>query len=197
MTAVASRRRLWITVPATAIGLAWLAGLVGFIASPQIFAVDVPRIEPPPSGRHNLLQLGLGPSLRASSFDADWSTHHHPLFLIDGRLHPQTLEKWVSSPRDRRPWVEARWRDDRELEEVVLRHAGSVEDGALAVRRYRLTCLDADGRPVPGGELQVDDNRQPLATHPLRCPRARGVRIDFAPQENDVVRLYEIQVWGR
>lgn len=189
--------RRWVTLSGVALAVAWTAGLVGFVASPGVFAVDVPRIEQPPQGRHNLAQVSLGPTVRASSFYADWSAHHHPLFLIDGRAQPQALEKWASSPRDRRPWVEILWREDRELDTVVVRHAGSVEDAGLTVRRYQITCLDAGGRRRLASALRVDDNSQTVATHPLHCAHSRGLRVDVWTEANDVARLYEIEAWGR
>lgn len=146
------------------------------------------------AAEQNLAAWDLGPTVRASSYFRDWAAQHHPAFLVDGRARPEPIEKWASGPRDRHPWVEIEWREPHDLARVVLTHAGRFEPAAYTVRRYGVTCL----RPGGGPSIAVRDNVQPVATHELDCPGARGVRLDFQPNdERDVVRLYEIEAWGR
>jgi hypothetical protein len=172
----------------------WLFGLVSFVAADGHFASSMPRRRPDPDGLHNLVLWELGPTVRASSFFGDWLNHHHPFFLVDGRMHPDVVEKWASAERDPRPWLEILWREERTLERVVIRHAGSVESEAFTARRYRVTCLKAAGH---GPALDIEDNEAPVATHDLACPQARGVRIDFHRNGGDIVRVFEVEAWGR
>jgi len=173
---------------------AWLFGLVSFVAADGHFEATLPRQRKEPRGLHNLALWHLGPTVRASSYFADWTSHHHPLFLVDGREHPDLVEKWASAETDRRPWLEIRWREEHDLERVVIQHAGMLENSGFTVRRYGVRCLLASG---PGPRLDVEANEAPIATHELVCPRARGIRIDFVRNGNDLVRIYEVEAWGR
>ncbi len=179
------------------IGLAgaWLCGFVLFAFADGHIEVSLPRKRTPTGQVENLAAWDLGPTVRASSYFADWSGHHHPVFLLDGRAHPGVLEKWASSVHDRHPWVELLWREPHDLERVVLRHAGSVESQALTVHRFMAFCLTQTGL---GPSVQVEDNQDAVATHALVCAQARGVRVEFEPNDaNDIVRVYELETWGR
>ena len=173
---------------------AWLFGLVTFVAADGYFEATLPRRRTPPAEIHNLSLWDLGPTIRASSYHGDWSAHHHPLFLVDGRDRPELVEKWVSAERDHHPWVEITWRESHDLERVVLRHAGSLESAAYTARRYTLRCLTEAGA---GPSLVVNSNEAAVASHDLACRRARGLRIEFDPDGADVVRLFEVETWGR
>jgi hypothetical protein len=172
----------------------WLFGLSSFVAADGHFEGTLPRQRAEPEGLHNLALWDLGPTVRASSYFADWLNHHHPFFMVDGREHPDMVEKWASGERDKHPWVEILWREEHALARVVIHHAGSIEDAALTLRRYSVTCLTAAGR---GPRVDIDANQEPVATHELVCPRARGIRIDCTRNGDDIVRFYEVEAWGR
>jgi hypothetical protein len=175
----------------------WLVGLACFALADGHIEVTLPRRQTPPSGSHNLASWKLGPTVRASSYYGDWGGHHHPLFLVDGREHPSVVEKWASGALDRHPWVELLWREPHDLERVVLRHAGDLESASFTVHRYTIACLTrvGDGR---GPSLLVEDNQVSLATHALACTGARGVRVDFVPNDStDIVRVFELETWGQ
>jgi hypothetical protein len=189
-------RRLGLALAVLVAG-AWLFGLVRFVLASGEFEARLPRRMAPPPGEHNLAAQQYGPLVRASSFNRNPIGYHHPWFLVDGRDHPQLLEKWGTAANDRAPWVEVRWREPRTLDRVVIRHAGDVEGDHVTVRAYTLTCLRApDGAPGPA--LQVHDNRAKVATHPLACPDAIGVRFATRlPASMDILRLYELEAWGQ
>ena len=189
------RRKLAGLLALGTLAAAWVIGLALFVRADGHFELSLPRTRMPPAGRHNLAARDQGPTVRVSSYYGDWKNHHHPLFLVDGRANPDLEEKWASDLHDRRPWVEVLWRETHQLETVVLRHAGVVEANDLTVRRYTITCLVAAGR---GPSLQIDDNHAAIATHDLPCANARGVRVDFQPNDpHDVVRLFGLETWGR
>jgi hypothetical protein len=173
---------------------AWLFGLVSFVRADGHFEATLPRRHPPPAGLHNLSRWDLGPTVRASSYFGDWMGHHHPLFLVDGREQPDLVAKWASAGRDRHPWIEILWREPHDLERVVLHHAGSRESPALTVRRYTVACLTASG---VGPRVDVEANEADVATHALVCHQARGIRISFTRNDDDIVRVYEVETWGR
>ncbi len=189
-------RRFKIWMPALALlGGLWLWGLVSFVAADGHFELTLPRLRNPPAGLHNLSLWDLGPTIRASSFYGDWGSHHHPAFLVDGRVHPDMVEKWASAERDRHPWVEITWREKHDLERVVIRHAGSVESSDLTAHRYTLRCL---GGSEPAPTLEVTSNQDSVATHPLACSQVQGIRIDFVPNDSKgIVRIYEVETWGK
>jgi hypothetical protein len=120
-------------------------------------------------------------------------SQHHPLFLIDGRTAPTLLEKWVSAGKDRAPWVEITWREPHNLDRVVIRHAGEYEGAVLTLQNYDLTCM---GGAAPAS-VKITDNHAPVAVHALPCAGARGVRLDAHVKDHEIVRLYEIEAWGR
>jgi len=172
----------------------WLWGLVVFIRRPAPFELELPRRRPPPAVSHNLARWDLGPTLRASSYYGDWIDHHHPVFAVDNQASPDLTEKWASARSDEHPWIEVLWRESHTLERVVLRHAGNVEAGHLTARNYRITCL----RPGGGGpEINVQSNTETLASHELPCDNARGVRIELERNGTEIVRLFEVETWGR
>jgi hypothetical protein len=174
---------------------AWLVGLLCFALADGHFEATLPRRQAPPAHSHNMSALEYGPTVRASSYYADWGGHHHPLFLVDGKPRPAMVEKWASGAGDPHPWVEVLWREPHDLERVVLHHAGVVESSALTVRRYTVACLTAQGR---GPSVDVEDNQDSVATHALVCSRVRGVRVTFEPNDkNDIVRVYELETWGQ
>jgi hypothetical protein len=189
----ARRLRPWLLVALVPVGL-WLYGLAVFVARRAPFEAELPRRRQPPSELHNLSRWDFGPTVRASSFHADWLSHHHPLFLVDAKTSPDLVEKWASAQSDLHPWVEILWRESHTLERVVLRHAGSVEGNDLTAQRYRITCLRSGGN---GPSVAVDSNTAAVATHDLHCDNARGVRIDLERKGKELVRLFEVETWGR
>lgn len=193
--AALARRAGWLRVGAAALAIAWLVGLVRLLAAHGHITVSFPWLHRAPAGEHNLAAWDLGPTVKASSYFHDWSAQHHPAFLVDGRAHPSQVEKWASAPTDRHPWVEIDWREPHDLSRVVITHGGAFEDPSATTRRYRVRCVGAvAGAPF----VAVADNTQPVAVHPLPCAQARGVRLDFYPNDPaDLVRIYEIEAWGR
>jgi hypothetical protein len=192
----ARRRRLppWGAAAAVA-GVGWLWGLRLFLAPAPPLTVVVPRRESPPAGVYNLAAARFGPTVRASSYFRDVLAHHHPLFAFDERDKPPMLEKWASSVSDPAPWIEISWREPRDLERVVIRHAGWVEDPAYTIRRYSIRCL---GGPDAGRTVSVEGNEKPVAEHALACAQSRGIRLDLVSNHaGDAVRIYEIEAWGR
>lgn len=173
---------------------AWLFGLWSFVAADGHFEASLPRQRAEPTDEHNLALWALGPTVRASSYFADWLSQHHPLFLVDGLASPDLVEKWASGERDAKPWVEILWRKPHDLERVVIRHAGWLEPPAFTARRYTIRCLDAFGH---GPSLDIDGNEEAVATHALRCAEARGIRIDFQRDGRNLVRVFEVEAWGR
>jgi F5/8 type C domain. len=187
------RIKLWMLGVALFGGL-WLWGLVSFVAADGHIEVVLPRQRTPPAERHNFSLWDLGPTIRASSYYGDWLGHHHPAFLVDGRASPDLVEKWASAERDRQPWVEITWRESHNLERVVVRHAGSLEASGLTIHRYTIHCLTVGGR---GPSLDVKSNEAAVASHDLACTQARGIRIDFEPNDGkDIVRVFEVETWG-
>ncbi len=177
------------------LGGMWLYGLARFVAADGHIEVVLPRRRTPPAQRHNFSLWDLGPTIRASSFYGDWLDMHHPAFLVDGKESPDLEEKWASAESDRHPWVEIVWRESHDLERVVIHHAGSVENPDYTVRRYTVHCLTTRG---PGPSLDVSNNTLAVAVHDLACKQARGIRIDFEPNnDKDIVRVFEVETWGR
>jgi hypothetical protein len=193
------RRAGWWRVGAAALGVAWLVGLVRLLAANGHITVVFPRQHTPPPGEHNLAAWDLGPTVQASSYFHDWASQHHPAFLVDGRARPAVVEKWASAAADRHPWIEIDWREPHDLARVVITHGGAVEGPGATVRRYRIRCLrDGDAVPPAVPSVTVSDNTQPVAVHPLPCSQARGVRLDFYPNDpEDIVRIFEIEAWGQ
>jgi hypothetical protein len=189
----ARRLRPWLLAALALVGL-WLFGLGLFVARRAPFEAELPRRQKPSGELCNLSRWDFGPTVRASSFYADWVNHHHPLFVVDAKASPDMVEKWASAERDPHPWIEILWREEHSLERVVLRHAGSVEGNNLTARRYRITCLQTGGR---GPSVDVDSNTQAVATHDLPCEHARGIHIDFERNDKEIVRVYEVETWGR
>ncbi len=186
--------RLWPWALALTFG-AWVYGLVCFARADGHFQATLPRQKTAPAHSHDLSSWQYGPTVRASSYYADWGGHHHPLFLIDGEASPDLVEKWASGVNDRRPWVELLWREPHDLERVVIHHAGVREPSDFTLRRYSVACLTTNG---VGPAIHIEDNHDAVATHELSCTQVRGVRLRFQPNDdNDIVRVYEVETWGR
>lgn len=179
-------------IGALALATAFGAALVAFVlARPAVEARFPPR-SAHPAGLHDLAAMEYGPLVLASSYDP--AAHHHPAFLVDRRARPTQLEKWASAPGDRRPWVEIHWIGPHDLSEVVVVHGAAFEGAVAPIRRYLITCL-REGSPAAA--LAVEGNTQAVARHALACSAATGVRLDLLPPGADVVRLYEVEAWGR
>lgn len=179
---------------AAALALLWLFGLIGFLRADGVVRLSMPRRESPGPGELNLASYRYGPTVRASSYYRDPTAHHHPMYLVDERRSPALVEKWATAPYDREPWVEIEWRESRQLERVVVHHAGTREGAELTIRSYVVRCLGSDAAP----SVEVSDNQLAVAVHPLRCDGARGVRLELTPNERgDLVRVFEIEAWGR
>ena len=175
--------------------LLWCAGLVLFLRSPGIATVTLPTFAPHPTDEHNLAAAIYGPTVRVSSYYRDFSSQHHPAFLVDGRERPTRVEKWASDDGDAAPWVEIKWQGSHHVARVVIRHGGSVEADDTTSRNYRITCLQSPGQSPT---LKVEDNADKTAKHDLDCPAALGVRVDFLPNTTKALtRIYEIEAWGR
>lgn len=186
--------RTLLRLASLALAVGWLCGAIGFVRSQGAVQLTLSRKAAPPTAEHNLASYRWGPSLRASSYFREPSSHHHPLFLIDGRSDPSPIEKWASALGDRAPWVEIAWREPRAISHVVVQHAGAHEPKPN-LARYTLRCLSDSG---PVTRLAVRGNRDAVATHPLRCGRAKGLRIEWQLDEaDDLARVYEIEVWGQ
>jgi hypothetical protein len=186
--------RALLRLASLALAVGWLCGAIGFVRSQGVVQLTLPRKAAPPAAEHNLASYRWGPSLRASSYFREPSAHHHPLFLVDGRSDPSLVEKWASALGDRAPWVEISWREPRAISRVVVQHAGAHEPKPN-LTRYSLYCLSDS---APATRLAVRGNRDAIASHALRCPRARGLRIEWPLAEtDDVARVYEVEVWGQ
>lgn len=174
--------------------VAWLFGLASFVAADGHFEAALPRQRAQPTGIHNFSLWELGPTVRASSYLSGWNEQHHPLFLVDGRQWPGVVEKWASAQGDRHPWVEILWQKPHDLERVVLRHAGWRETPAFTARRYAIRCLTATGQDAV---VTIAANEAAVAAHELPCRQARGIRLEFERNDDDIVRLFEVETWGR
>jgi len=194
--AEARRRRLSpLGAAGVAAGACWLWGLRLLLSPMPPLTVVVPRRAAPLPGLHNVAAARFGPTVRASSYFRDVLAHHHPLFAFDERSGPSELEKWASSASDPAPWLEVSWREPHDLERVVVRHAGWVEDAMYTVHRYSIRCL---GGPDAGREVSVDGNDKPVAEHALACAGSRGIHLDLTSNgAGDPVRIYEVEAWGR
>jgi hypothetical protein len=170
------------------------AGAWAVVAAAGHFEATLPRQRAEPTDLHNLALWDLGPTVRASSYFADWTAHHHPLFVVDGRGPSDIAEKWASGNRDPAPWLEILWREPHDLERVVIKHAGWLEDSGMTAHRYSLRCLGAAGQEP---RIDITDNQEAVATHALSCAKARGIHIDFQRNGDDIVRVFEVEAWGR
>jgi hypothetical protein len=185
--------RRWLV---TVVLAAWCVGALLFLRADGSLHWRIERSAAPPASEHNAAFYRFGPTLRASSYHREVPSPHHSIFLVDARAEPALLEKWTSDARDRAPWIEIGWREPRRLSRVVIYHAGWREHESLTVRRYRLSCL-VEG-DVRAASLDVTDNVAAIATHPLACERARGLRIDWTPNDaSDQVRIYEVEAWAQ
>ncbi|MGB5547118.1 MAG: hypothetical protein WBM74_11155 [Polyangiales bacterium] len=133
-----------------------------------------------------------GVRARVSSYHV--FANHQPIYAIDGRGSRDLLEKWVSGPQDRAPWIELLFPEPVDFSSVRLTHAGQVEPAEYTMRSYRLSCSDGD---EPRATSRVEGNEASRAEHALTCLQVDRLRIelDIEPGTGrDVVRLYEIEV---
>ena len=190
-----ARRRTIAFALAGVLLIAWSTGFFLFVRRQAVAVVAFPTLETHPAGEHNLVAYRLGTTVRVSSYFRDPFSQHNPAYLVDGRATPTLVEKWASDPGDRHPWVELLWSGKRQVSHLVIRHAGTVESADFTSQEYSLWCLQA--RPVPP-PVVVTDNHAPVAVHALACSGARGVRVRFVPNRpGELVRVFEIEVWGR
>jgi hypothetical protein len=190
------RIRRWLGLGLVCVlALTWALGLLLFLHTGRgTVTVALPALQSHPSGEHNLVARAYGPVLRASSYFRDRIAQHHPAFLVDARSGPGLVEKWASDPKDVNPWIELSWSSEREVCRVRIEHAGHAESSDFTARKYSLTCLASPAPPA----LVVTDNAAAIIEHSLHCRGARGVRIDFLPNTpGDLVRVFEIEVWGQ
>ncbi|MBI5500384.1 MAG: hypothetical protein HY907_09085 [Deltaproteobacteria bacterium] len=155
---------------------------------------------PAPGVRANFAALSAGAVLRVSSYD--WFHSHHPLYAIDELVKPEKTEKWATVQKDRAPWLEIKLAVRADLDELALVLAGAFEDKSFTNREFRVRCLrdERDGGTVVR-EHVVHGNTDAQPKLPLDCPATDRVRIEFQVERvgksADVVRLYEVSVWGR
>ncbi len=177
---------------AAVFGLVFGAALVAFIAARPSVEARFPRRLQHPADLHNLASFEYGPVVVASSYDT--ANHHHPAFLVDRRPHPTRLEKWVSDPADRRPWIEIMWGEPHDLVELVVVQGAAYESILRLTRRALVSCL----RQGSTFEARTIDDLAPVTRVALPCQAASGVRLDFSVRGGtDLVRLYEVEAWGR
>ncbi len=171
---------------------AFAAALVSFLAARPTVEARFPARRAHPRELHDLAAAEYGPRVVASSYEA--AAQHHPAFLVDRRPRPTLLEKWASAPADRRPWIEIRWGEPRELEELVIVQGAAYESARYLARRILLRCLGDDGALAA---QQIDD-AAPITRAALPCQGATGVRLEFPLDPGlDLLRIYEIEAWGR
>lgn len=185
-----------LRVLALAYGVAVLAATAWVAARPRHPVTVRSAAFPPVGSRANLAAAGAGGRVRVSSYDA--FAGHHPAFLLDGRRTAALLEKWASSGEDREPFVEVLLPAPSDVDEVVLAHAGGVENPVYTMERYTLRCLRGEEELF---RQLVEGNTHPLARHAVSCSGVETVRVEFAPgpprSAQAVARLYEVEVWGR
>jgi hypothetical protein len=182
-----------LLLAAAAVAALWLFGLTRFLLADGAIVITLPRRQAPPTGEFDVAAWRFGPTIRVSSYDGYALGPHHPAFLIDERRTPALLEKWVSGPGDRQPWVELTWREPRTLSRIVLHHAGTREDPRFTLDGYTLTCLGSDVAP-----LVITGNTDAVAVHPVDCPHAHGLRLQAQPKASPTpVRLFELEAFGQ
>lgn len=169
-------------------------GLYRFVWRAEGVNVTVAASRPHPLAFHNLASWQYGPSLRVSSYYKDPLSNHHPIFLVDGHVAPSLQEKWASDEHDLAPWVEIIWHEPRSLERVAIRHAGDIESKQLSLRSYQLECLTRNSHAA---RLSVSEASPAVAIHDFKCSDATGVRLTAISAKGAIVRLYELEAWGR
>jgi hypothetical protein len=188
------RQRLLLRGVVLPLSLLWAFGAVGFLSADGTLQLTLPRRAAAPRGEHNLVSYQYGPTIRASSYFRDPGSHHHPMFLVDGLRKPSPIEKWASARRDRAPWVALSWAEPRTISRVVVHHVRAHEAAPSSLRDYTLSCASDSARPT---RLTVQNNLAAVAVHALRCDHARGLRLDCRLRDEDIARIYEIEVWGQ
>jgi len=172
-------------------------GVAAFLATstPTPTTPLIPNVEEvgaAPDARVNWAEVWRGGRVRASGWD--WFRSHHPLYLIDAESHPTSVEKWATRAEDPFPWVEVLLEQPRDIDEIVLYHAGWRESPAYTNDRYVIRCFRGDEMV---DELGVTDNTESVARYSLTCPDTDRIWVWFdCTGPVDVVRLYEIEAWG-
>lgn len=170
-------------------------GVTLFLGTNATFEFVMPRAAPVPAtaSATNLAALATGPTLRASSLERSVYDLAHPAYLVDGRARPTEREKWMPRFDDPAPWLEILFREPHDVERVVVRHGSDVEARLRPNKEYRIRCLGDGGAPA----LVVTRNRDSIASHELKCPRATGIRIEFGRARKRPLAVYEVEVIGR
>jgi hypothetical protein len=115
------------------------------------------------------------------------------MYVIDGDEDPGLVEKWVSR-QQRFPWIEVVLSTPRDIDELVIRHAGWREDAALTHDRYTIRCYQGDALRA---ELGVVGNDARTASHAMPCTMVDRVRIQFdCAGWMHNARIYEVELWG-
>jgi hypothetical protein len=165
--------------------------LAKFVAARPTVEARFPVRRPHPPGLHDLASMEYGPVVTASSCEP--AGHHHPAFLVDRRPRPTLLEKWASDPADRHPWVEIRWGEPHDVAEVVVVQGAAFEN-ARYLTRFLLSCLG----DAPRSTARWVNDVTPAGREVMPCPGATGIRLEFfLDAQSDIVRVYEIEAWGR
>jgi hypothetical protein len=174
---------------AFALGVAEIA----FLRARPISETRFARTKGDPPGRINLADPALGVTVRADS--SWWAQRHHPAYVLSGRLGTK-IEKWVSAPGDRAPWIEVEFDRPRQVEEVGLTLAGALESPDLTMRDYVAECFSAD-RLI--ASRTVRDNQDARPRIALPCNGATRVRMTFpieASGPRDAARVYGLEIQG-
>ena len=189
-------RHVWLSSPLRVLGRVLGIGFaVAFVTSEVIFIFAKPVCEtlyplkgmPTGGGTTNLAFFEYGPTVRVSSIN--FFDRHHSGYLIDGVTHSPD-QKWMSDPKDRHPWLEIRFRGAHSLAAVRLTHAGVM----LTARAYTITCLR--NKELSAIKVVIEGTNEARPLHPIPCPQATGIRIDFPLRGADAIRLYEVEALG-
>jgi hypothetical protein len=164
------------------------------IETPRIGSVFSSSADP---ARRNLAQVTAGGVVRVSSYDV--FRYHHPLFAVDGEASPTLVEKWASARNDPSPWIEVRLPAPAQIEGIRLVLGGAYESDEFTQRDYSIVCLRSDEPGAPVTQLDVRGNSEARPYHEVMCADTLRLRVNFGPEPwpRAVVRLYELEVWGR
>ena len=181
--------------------IAILTGMLAYLSrTPQIETPVVPTFSAPEPGvEQNLAHKDAGAVVRVSTFDNRGG--HHPLFAIDGFKRPHSIQKWVSHKKDRQPWIEVQLHTQAQVNKIRLVLAGAFERPVFSMSDYDIRCIRINyGMREVIAITSIRDNREARPEHELLCPDTDVIRIDFhvakRGQPLDIVRLFEIEVWG-
>lgn len=186
-------RRFWIWTYLAAFAVGLIAFLVVPTPIPWTPALSSSATSLDDGGRVNWAALDSGGRVRASGYDHFRS--HHPLYLIDGEANPTGIEKWASLSEEPTPWLEISLEEPRDLDEVVIYHAGWKEQAAFTNDRYTIRCFAGEDMVF---EVGVLGNGEAIARHPVDCAGTDRIWVAFDCSSGlpDVARIYEIQAWG-